>query len=225
MAGLAELRMNTEALFRFDPYIRIIKNTASHVALYKYNLQKNEWELGNIDGPLFIYSRKMAPFHVIYIMNRLGTENLVEPVMQGLKIDLRNPYLLYMNRTAINCVWFYDEDEFVRTGCLLEKLVGELPQDEEGYKPLYRKSTAKTLNERFARSGKAKSQSPGFSEGPHVPLDNSSEVERSRLQPELLDKNHILQALSYLFKNDPNFINEVHAAYIKSVSELDSQNS
>lgn len=70
MTDRTELRMNVAALKRVDPYVKDILETATHVALYTFNADENEWEKTNIEGALFIYSRNGEPYNNILIMNR-----------------------------------------------------------------------------------------------------------------------------------------------------------
>ncbi|XP_015112032.1 mRNA-decapping enzyme 1A [Diachasma alloeum] len=124
MTDLTEVKMNVAALKRVDPYIRDILETATHVALYTFNADNNEWEKTDIEGALFVYSRTGEPYNSILIMNRLNTNNLVEPVTQGLDLQLQEPFLLYRNaKCNIYGIWFYDKDECVRIGSMLNKLV------------------------------------------------------------------------------------------------------
>uniref|UniRef100_A0A0C9RWV3 DCP1B_0 protein n=1 Tax=Fopius arisanus TaxID=64838 RepID=A0A0C9RWV3_9HYME len=124
MTDLTEVKMNVAALKRVDPYIRDILETATHVALYTFNADNNEWEKTDIEGALFVYSRTGEPYNSILIMNRLNTNNLVEPVTQGLDLQLQEPFLLYRNaKCNIYGIWFYDKDECVRIGSMLDKLV------------------------------------------------------------------------------------------------------
>ncbi|PSN31715.1 hypothetical protein C0J52_22074 [Blattella germanica] len=128
MADVTELRMNVAALSRVDPYAKDILDTATHVALYKFNTTDNEWEKTDVEGALFVYSRNGEPYHSILIMNRLNTNNLVEPVTQGLDLQLQEPFLLYRNtspRPRIFGIWFYDKDECIRIASVLDKLVKE----------------------------------------------------------------------------------------------------
>ena len=37
---------------------------------------------------------------------------------------------------------------------------------------------------------------------------------------EPLTRNQLLQAFNYLLRNDPEFINKLHEAYVKSFSEI-----
>ncbi|KZC10432.1 mRNA-decapping enzyme 1B [Dufourea novaeangliae] len=124
MTDLTELQMNVAALKRVDPYVKDILGTATHVALYTFNAVNNEWEKTDIEGALFVYSRNGEPYNSVLIMNRLNTNNLVEPVTQGLDLQLQEPFLLYRNsRCNIYGIWFYDKEECVRIGAMLNKLV------------------------------------------------------------------------------------------------------
>ncbi|XP_023936828.2 mRNA-decapping enzyme 1B [Bicyclus anynana] len=132
------LRMNFAALKRADPYAREIIDSATHVALYTF--EENEWEKTNIEGALFVYSRNGEPYHSLVIMNRLNTNNLIEPVSKGIELQLKEPFLLYRNaKCRIYGIWFYDKDECVRVATKLNSLVkdsmkapSEMPQNQ-GY--------------------------------------------------------------------------------------------
>ena len=126
MADATELRMNVAALKRVDPYVKDILETATHVALYTFNADDNEWEKTDVEGALFVYSRSGEPFHSILIMNRLNTNNLVEPVIRGLDLQLQEPFLLYRNTSCrIFGIWFYDKVECIRIASVLDKLIKE----------------------------------------------------------------------------------------------------
>lgn len=116
------LRMNFVALKRADPYAKEILDSATHVALYTF--EENEWEKTNIEGALFVYSRNGEPFHSLVIMNRLNTNNLVEPISKGIELQLKEPFLLYRNaKSRIYGIWFYDKDECVKVAGKLNSLV------------------------------------------------------------------------------------------------------
>ncbi|XP_072948963.1 uncharacterized protein DCP1 [Epargyreus clarus] len=118
------LRMNFAALKRADPYAKEIVDSATHVALYTF--EENEWEKTNIEGALFVYSRNGEPYHSLVIMNRLNTNNLIEPVSKGIELQLKEPFLLYRNaKCRIYGIWFYDKDECVRVATKLNTLVKE----------------------------------------------------------------------------------------------------
>ncbi|XP_039309619.1 mRNA-decapping enzyme-like protein [Solenopsis invicta] len=138
MTDRTELRMNVAALKRVDPYVKDILETATHVALYTFNAEENEWEKTDIEGALFLYSRNGEPYNSILIMNRLNTNNLVEPVAPGLDLQLQEPFLLYRNsRCNIYGIWFYEKEECVRIANMLNKLLKECEENRKiSNKPL-----------------------------------------------------------------------------------------
>jgi len=124
MAELNESKMNFAALKRVDPYAKGLLETAAHVALYTF--VNSEWEKTDIEGALFVYSRTGEPFHNILIMNRLNMKNLVEPVTQGLDLQLQDPFLLYRTpQGSIFGIWFYDKEECVKIAGVLTKIIKE----------------------------------------------------------------------------------------------------
>jgi len=126
MADSADTRVNLAALKRVDPYAVEIVETGTQVAIYKFNSKTNEWEKTDIEGTLFLYTRSGDPKHGFIVMNRLSTENLVEPITKDLEIQLQTPFLLYKNaKYEITGVWFYEESECTRIAKKLEQLVKE----------------------------------------------------------------------------------------------------
>lgn len=56
----------------------------------------------------------------------------MEPVTQGLDLQLQEPFLLYRNsRCNIYGIWFYDKEECVRIGAMLNKLVKETDESRK----------------------------------------------------------------------------------------------
>ncbi|KAF7647398.1 hypothetical protein LDENG_00172980 [Lucifuga dentata] len=59
-------------------------------------------------------------------MNRLSTENLVEPINKDLEFQLQDPFLLYRNgNLGIYSIWFYDKKDCQRIAQLMVKIVKE----------------------------------------------------------------------------------------------------
>lgn len=119
----AENRMNLAALQQKDPYITDIVDTAKQVALYLFSAKENEWERTSIEGTLFVYRRSASPDNGFMILNRLGPNNLIEPITKDLEFQLHDPFLLYRTVKAIYGIWFYDKDECARVGQLMNSLV------------------------------------------------------------------------------------------------------
>ncbi|XP_071371178.1 mRNA-decapping enzyme 1A [Centroberyx affinis] len=116
--------MSLAALQRQDPYINKLLDVTGQVALYNFNSKANEWEKTEIEGTLFVYARSASPHHGFTIMNRLSTENLVEPINKDLEFQLQDPFLLYRNANlGIYSIWFYDKKDCQRIAQLMVKIV------------------------------------------------------------------------------------------------------
>ncbi|XP_039266179.2 uncharacterized protein LOC120341677 [Styela clava] len=126
MALNAELRINLASLKRQDPYIGNITDSSTHVAVYSFSPQSNEWEKTDVEGTMFVYKRVAPPYWGFTILNRLSMENLTEPLTSELEFQTQNPFLLYRNaKLLIYGIWFYDQDDCKRIGELLAKLCRE----------------------------------------------------------------------------------------------------
>ncbi|XP_076859165.1 mRNA-decapping enzyme 1A isoform X2 [Brachyhypopomus gauderio] len=116
--------MSLAALQQHDPYINKLLDVTGQVALYKFNSKANEWEKTDIEGTLFVYARSASPHHGFTIMNRLSTENLVEPINKDLEFQLQDPFLLYRNASlGIYSIWFYDKADCQRIAQLMVQIV------------------------------------------------------------------------------------------------------
>ncbi|XP_077086392.1 mRNA-decapping enzyme 1A isoform X2 [Siphateles boraxobius] len=116
--------MSLAALQQYDPYIVKLLDVTGQVALYTFNSKANEWEKTEIEGTLFVYARSASPHHGFTIMNRLSTENLVEPINKDLEFQLQDPFLLYRNgNLGIYSIWFYDKADCQRIAQLMLQIV------------------------------------------------------------------------------------------------------
>ncbi|XP_056102920.1 mRNA-decapping enzyme 1A isoform X2 [Rhinichthys klamathensis goyatoka] len=116
--------MSLAALQQHDPYIVKLLDVTGQVALYTFNSKANEWEKTEIEGTLFVYARSASPHHGFTIMNRLSTENLVEPINKDLEFQLQDPFLLYRNgNLGIYSIWFYDKADCQRIAQLMLQIV------------------------------------------------------------------------------------------------------
>ncbi|KAG9270212.1 mRNA-decapping enzyme 1A isoform X1 [Astyanax mexicanus] len=116
--------MSLAALQHYDPYINKLLDVTGQVALYKFNSKASEWEKTDIEGTLFVYARSASPHHGFTIMNRLSTENLVEPINKDLEFQLQDPFLLYRNASlGIYSIWFYDKADCQRIAQLMVQIV------------------------------------------------------------------------------------------------------
>ncbi|KAH7671349.1 mRNA-decapping enzyme subunit 1 protein [Dioscorea alata] len=104
--------LNLTVLQRIDPFIDEILLTVSHVSLYKFNLDSNQWSRRDVEGSLFVIKRNSQPRFQFLVMNRRNTENLAEDILGDFEYDVQPPYLLYRNvAQEINGIWFYKSEE------------------------------------------------------------------------------------------------------------------
>ena len=54
---------------------------------------------------LFIF-RSATPLHGFMILNRLGLNNLIEPIAKDLEFQLQDPFLLYRNAKTRSKLFF-----------------------------------------------------------------------------------------------------------------------
>lgn len=79
---------------------------------------------------------------------RLNTSNLVEPVAQGLDLQLQAPFLLYRNsRSNIYGIWFYEKEECIRIANMINKLLKESEENRKvNNKPVIKAKKASGSN-------------------------------------------------------------------------------
>ena len=180
MADSVEVRMSVTSIKRVDPYVKDILATSTHVALYKFNSVTNEWEKTETEGALFLYSRNGEPYHSIMIMNRLNTNNLIEPIVKEFEYQMQIPFLLYRNpKNKIFGIWFYDREECVNITYLLESLMEAVREKEKTTKPESGVDIFSMLSkaqEDFNKTPNKKSSQPQFQSTPRAPDLTSQSV-------------------------------------------------
>lgn len=100
----------------------------------------------DVEGPLFITRRSVAPVYRMVLLNRKSTENLVQDLGTGVQIEVKEPYvfssrfpsfscvrfecvycaclcryIFYETKGAISGLWFHDAAEGATTAELLKK--------------------------------------------------------------------------------------------------------
>lgn len=127
MADAVELQISVNSIKRVDPYLKELLMTATHVALYKFCHERNEWTRTEIEGALFVYSRNGEPYHSFMVMNRLSRINQIEPLVKEFECQTQSPFLLYRNsKNKIYGVWFYNRNECDSVTSLLNTLMTSL---------------------------------------------------------------------------------------------------
>ena len=91
------LKYNLAVLQRRDADISGVVDMAAHVVLYKFSEETQSWERRQVEGSLFIVSRTSDPKYMFVVLNRISSENVVEPVTPEFQMELTEQFLLYRN--------------------------------------------------------------------------------------------------------------------------------
>eukprot|EP01027_Heterolobosea_sp_BB2_P012510 GEZU01018127.1.p1 GENE.GEZU01018127.1~~GEZU01018127.1.p1 ORF type:complete len:457 (+),score=106.66 GEZU01018127.1:103-1473(+) len=151
-------QMNISALRNIDPSVDDIIYSTKQVVVYSFDTETQSWTKKDIEGPLFIVSRKAssasnnignedhqaAPAtsdetnYGLIVMNRRNTENLIEFMRNDgtFEVQVECPYVMYRNlndasNEEINGIWFYDSVECLHVGNLLFRLLQSNQQEEQ----------------------------------------------------------------------------------------------
>ena len=110
-----------------DAEVVEILDHAVSVALYMWDVENNSWTKPEMEGTLFVYSRRVAPFAGFTIMNRLSINNLSEKITGHMNVHIKAPFLLYQSgdmRTVPRGIWFYNQYDCIRITKLIQKYIG-----------------------------------------------------------------------------------------------------
>ena len=90
--------------------------SSRHASVYCLRIDasgREIWEKEKIEGIFYLVKRQTNPAYVLCILNRLTTNDFVEPVRLGefdFEFEFKARFLIYRDKTAIRAVWF-GEDE------------------------------------------------------------------------------------------------------------------
>lgn len=115
--------INLRTLQRIDDRITLVVESASQTAVYKFGEDKT-WRPCEFEGSLHVFHRSEVPKFGWIVINRSNPTNLVEFIKPGIKIDLKEPYLLYKNpENVIYCIWFYNANECKKVCQTIQKFM------------------------------------------------------------------------------------------------------
>ena len=66
-----------------------------------------EWVQTDIQGTLFVYERNCEPRYGFLILNRLSSNNLIQPITKDIELQDKTPFLLYKTKEILG-IWFYE---------------------------------------------------------------------------------------------------------------------
>ncbi len=87
-ASLAALRQTVDAA------IETILFSAPHVVVYNFDIQCSRWQRADREGALFLV-RYQEPRYALIVHNRKSPENLVDPIVSGIDLEVQDEFLMY----------------------------------------------------------------------------------------------------------------------------------
>ncbi|KAF7984491.1 hypothetical protein HWV62_14620 [Athelia sp. TMB] len=89
---------NLKVLRRRDPSIAAIFDQFSHVCVYTHDGAR--WTKQGVEGSMFLFERDAYPPYGLYILNRTGTADFIQPVLPELSLQAHEKYLLLRSYPA-----------------------------------------------------------------------------------------------------------------------------
>eukprot|EP00803_Ostreobium_quekettii_P003262 evm.model.scf_1131.1 EVM.evm.TU.scf_1131.1 scf_1131:37305-38441(+) len=121
--------LNTAVLKRMDPDVSGIMCTASHVALYEFDMATHQWGRKNVEGTLFLVKRRTAPRFKFIVMNGKGTDNYMEEVDGEMTVEQMESFILYTRKPqGLTGIWFYETADRNNFMGVLHRVVASLPK-------------------------------------------------------------------------------------------------
>ncbi|KAG9292028.1 hypothetical protein G9A89_017927 [Geosiphon pyriformis] len=98
---LARRAVNLSVLRRHDKNIVEIIDSSSYVVVYKFDNQTRSWTKKGVEGTLFVFKRCVQPVYGFIVMNRLGIDNFVASLTDGMNIEFTDTYIMYKTDEGI----------------------------------------------------------------------------------------------------------------------------
>ena len=136
--------LNLRPLQRIDPLTQSVLFTGKHTVLYRLDRHSEQWERDNVEGPFFIVSRSAAPYYQLVILNRLGLDAWLLPLLADTRHELQEEQYLFIQSGAdVVGVWFYEQSDAQQAAQRLQQLT-QLTSSSTHYDPTTTHSTADT---------------------------------------------------------------------------------
>ncbi|GJN93322.1 hypothetical protein Rhopal_006369-T1 [Rhodotorula paludigena] len=95
-------QLNLKNLQRHDPRIDRIITSTSHASLY--DNKGTGWVKTGVEGPLFLFSRSVAPNYGFFVLNRNGLEYVQEFLTPECEVKSGGEFILFESGTDAGCL-------------------------------------------------------------------------------------------------------------------------
>ncbi|RGB28484.1 hypothetical protein C1646_629557 [Rhizophagus diaphanus] len=116
MDPTARKAVNLNVLRRHDQNIVEIIDSSSYVVVYKFD--KGAWTKKGVEGTLFVFKRCVQPVYGFIVMNRLGIDNFMAPLTDGMELEFKDEYIIYRTTDDddIHGIWVFETKDRERIG-------------------------------------------------------------------------------------------------------------
>ncbi|KAI8827016.1 uncharacterized protein EV422DRAFT_22075 [Fimicolochytrium jonesii] len=115
MDPAARLAANLSVLRRHDAAINGVLDSSSHVVVYDFDPGNKSWTKKGIEGTLFVFQRSVEPFYGLFVMNRLGLENLSVMLNSDMEVTLLQEFVIYRQPDdSVQGLWMYETSDRTR---------------------------------------------------------------------------------------------------------------
>lgn len=235
----ARRKANLRVLQRLDSLILDIQGSATHVVLYEFSVDSQQWEKTGCEGSLFIAKRSESPRFKLVVLNRNSKENLEVPITGKFQMQVQDPYLIFRETKGdgvvqIRGIWFHDNAEREAVSGLLTRIVSSMEQIEQleekhshdaealGVRQQQQQQSGGTTNQQVAAAGAAmQGLSVSAAAATGAPTDESADGTKQSHRHHhhasnnlVLDKKSLQLSLLSLIQ-DERFLDLIHAQYLK----------
>jgi len=114
-----------------DPHAHSIVASSKFVVTYllEQDGANPGWRKANIEGPLYVVRRRVAPWYQLIVKNKNSQNDLADYLHAGLELDCQKNYIFYKVEDAakrIRGLWFHDDAERTKVEGEIEKLLEDL---------------------------------------------------------------------------------------------------
>ena len=228
---------NLRMLQRGDSAVNDICSSATHVGLYEFKQEQQEWVKKQVEGSLFLVKRSDAPRFQLVILNRNSTDNWTLNIFSKMQLQNQEPYLILRftrdGKSVIQGIWFHNSQERDQIATMLTKAMQSLeladidhgavasallsPLNLGGQSIPISHAPASTS---YASDATATKSTPSTTKSTMSPIPQQRQQEpvtplqETNQQHFVLDKKSLQLSLLSLIQDD-RFLDLIHAQYLK----------
>lgn len=208
-----------------DRSISDIWESATHVVLYEFRQDAQNWEKSDVEGSMFL-AVKPDNGYLLVILNRNSRDNYPIPLSRDFQLQHSDPYLIFRQQlngeTQIRGIWFPNPTERIAMNDTLNKALEALKNPKPPAASISVPAAAAAVDQGAALSALLSPVSLSDNTATARTLRQDSPSQQAN-QP-TLDKKSLQLALLSLIQDD-RFLDLIHAQYLKVAHARANRNS